>query len=392
MAFFKKKQNDMPEKFRNEQGIVLSKNYIMETDINKKGVHNNNVIAIGQSGVGKTRHFVIPNILQKNANYIINDRGGAIYEKTASNLEAAGYNVIKISLEEIPEYLYIFNNNTRVEDIEVFTQTLYKNSSKVDAFWGDIEKKLMSAITWCFLLQNRGTVWGFKKMLDMLNMFYEPIDETTTKLDVFINKIVEMNQNEAGAELAKLYEPFKRLHQSNKKGVADSLKSKLRPFATTNPPKTLDLSQEKTVIYVTYELEQPNVALLLSVLYLYIIKELYTIEHPFTEIIWENFNDIGYIDALTNRTIKAAHNNVSFLVTAESVNTVSSQYDKEYLYDIFDTIVFMGTYNQETTAFIQQIAQIITQRPWSIKDIQKLSPAQVLILMSRAGVYTDEKL
>lgn len=391
MGLFKKKQPTLPEKFRNKNGIVLSRNYTMETDNEKKGVHNNNILAIGQSGVGKTRSFIIPNILQKNANYIINDKNGEIYDQTASNLEAAGYTVIQISVDEIPDYLYIFDNNTKVEDVEAYIKTLYKNNGKIDAFWGDIEKKLLSAITWCFLLQNRGTAWGFKKMLDLLNMFYESVDEKTTKLDMFINQIIEMNQNEAGYELKSLYEPFSRVHVSNKKTIVDSLKSKLQPFFTTNPPKNIDFTKEKTAIYVTYDGSNPNTSLLLSIFYLYVIKSLCAIEAPFTEIIWEEFKDIGYIDALINRTMKATRNNIAFLITMESFSDISTQYEKDYLCDIFDTTLFMGSYSAEITEYMRKTAEFITQKPWSIKDIQKLTPSQVFILMNRAGAYTDEK-
>ena len=391
MGLFKRKPTGMPDKFKNENGIILSKNYAMETDTQKKGVHNNNVVVIGQSGVGKTRAFVIPNILQKNANYIINDKNGEIYDQTANELEAAGYNIVKVTIDEIPEYLYIFNETTKVEDVESYIKTIYKNSEKTDAYWGKLEQDLCSAIVWCFLLQNKNTAWGFKKMLDMLNMFYEQQDEKTTKLDIFMEKIAEMNPGEAGSELTKLYEPFKRLHSSNKKLVVDALKTKLTPFFTKKAPQTIDLTKDKTAVYVTYGENEPNTALLLSVFYLYITKTLYAKEAPFTEIILDQFNDIGEIDAMARRTTQALRNNVSIIVTTESLTALAPNYEQDYLIDSFDTIVFMGSYNTKTMEFIRQTAELFTQRYWDIKDIQKLTPNQVLILMSRTGVYADGK-
>ena len=391
MGLFKKKQPILPEKFRNQNGIVLSRNYTMETDNKKKGVHNNNILAIGQSGVGKTRSFIIPNILQKNANYIINDKNGEIYDQTASDLEAAGYTVIQIPVDEIPDYLYIFDNNTKVKDVEEYVNTIYKSNSCTDTYWLMMEKRLLSSITWCFLLQNRGTAWGFKKMLDLLNMFYEPVDEKNTKLDVFINQIIEMNDNEAGYELKRLYDPFLHIHTNNKKTIVDALKAKLQPLFTTNQPKNIDFAKEKTAIYVTYDGSNPNTPLLLSIFYLYVIKSLCAIEAPFTEIIWEEFQDIGHIDALTNRTIRATRNNIAFLVTMESFTDLNAQYPKDCLCDIFDTTVFMGTYSAEIMEYVRRTAELILQKPYSIKEIQQLTPAQVLIIMSRAGVFTDEK-
>lgn len=391
MGLFKKKQPTLPEKFRSKNGIVLSRNYTMETDKKKKGTYHNDVLMIGPSEADKVNGFVIPNILQKNASYIINDRGGKLHERTAEELKAANYDVIQITLQDIPDYLYIFNNTTRVEEVELYIKTINQNSPKTEKFWNDMEEKLLSAITWCFLLQNRGTAWGFKKMLDMVNMFYSPIDEKTTKLDVFIAQIAEMHPNEAGAELTKLYEPFKTLHQSNKKIVVDSLKEKLSPFATNNAPKTLDLSQEKTAIYVTYDADQENVALLLSVFYLSVIQQLYSIDNPFTEIIWDNFADIGIIERLDMRIIKALSNNVAFLVTADSLNSVTKQFIKDYVTEAFETIIFVGIHDPNTIEFIRVSAGYIVQKAWTTKDIQKLMDGKALILMQGAGVFADEK-
>ena len=77
--------------------MVLSQNYRLAM---AGGLYNNNVIVVGKSGSGKTRGVAIPNVLQENASYIINDRYGEIYDACSEVLKTDGYNVIKVDAQE----------------------------------------------------------------------------------------------------------------------------------------------------------------------------------------------------------------------------------------------------------------------------------------------------
>lgn len=77
--------------------MILSQNYSLAM---AGGLYNNNVVAIGKSGSGKTRGVAIPNVLQENASYIINDRYGEIYDACGEILKTDGYNVIKVDAQE----------------------------------------------------------------------------------------------------------------------------------------------------------------------------------------------------------------------------------------------------------------------------------------------------
>ncbi len=54
------------------EGQYYSLNYI-ETGL------NNNVLAVGASGAGKTRGYVIPNLLEAAGSYMISDPKGNLY-------------------------------------------------------------------------------------------------------------------------------------------------------------------------------------------------------------------------------------------------------------------------------------------------------------------------
>ena len=64
-------------------------------------VLNNNVLIMGGSGAGKTRGFVIPNILQAHSSYIVTDPKGEILEKTGYFLKnIKGYKIRVLNLDD----------------------------------------------------------------------------------------------------------------------------------------------------------------------------------------------------------------------------------------------------------------------------------------------------
>lgn len=81
----------------NKGEMVLSQNYRLAIE---GGLYNNNVIAVGKAGSGKTRGVMIPNVLQETGSYIINDQYGEIYDACGELLKADGYNVVEVDALE----------------------------------------------------------------------------------------------------------------------------------------------------------------------------------------------------------------------------------------------------------------------------------------------------
>ncbi len=71
---------------------LLSSKSSLQTDTWKTGL-NNNVLVLGCSGGGKTRHHVKPNLMQCNSSYIVLDCKGSLYREMAPFLRERGYAV-----------------------------------------------------------------------------------------------------------------------------------------------------------------------------------------------------------------------------------------------------------------------------------------------------------
>ncbi|MDO4502649.1 MAG: type IV secretory system conjugative DNA transfer family protein [Coriobacteriia bacterium] len=75
--------------------LILTANHANGTDSWETGL-NNNVLVLGCSGGGKTRHHLIPNLLQAQGSYIVLDSKGALFEQLADYLMYRGYVVDRL--------------------------------------------------------------------------------------------------------------------------------------------------------------------------------------------------------------------------------------------------------------------------------------------------------
>lgn len=78
---------------------ILAEGLTACNDTWKTGLNNNDII-IGPSGAGKTRGYVLPNILQCNESIIVSDSKNSLRKKTEGFLKREGYKVINIDFTD----------------------------------------------------------------------------------------------------------------------------------------------------------------------------------------------------------------------------------------------------------------------------------------------------
>lgn len=71
---------------------ILAKGVTASNDSWRTGL-NNNTLVIGPSGAGKTRGYVIPNILASEGSVVITDTKGELHGQLREQLEQKGFNV-----------------------------------------------------------------------------------------------------------------------------------------------------------------------------------------------------------------------------------------------------------------------------------------------------------
>lgn len=87
---------------------ILAQDHAISNDTWITGLNNNDLI-IGPSGAGKTRGYVIPNILQCNGSMVVADTKGTICPEVGPILAQEGYKVMEINLADCALSPYGYN-------------------------------------------------------------------------------------------------------------------------------------------------------------------------------------------------------------------------------------------------------------------------------------------
>ena len=79
---------------------ILASGRTLDTDTWTTRI-NNNMLVIGPSGAGKTRHVLKPNLMQMNASFIVLDTKGQLCREMGPLLRAHGYAVQNINFSNM---------------------------------------------------------------------------------------------------------------------------------------------------------------------------------------------------------------------------------------------------------------------------------------------------
>lgn len=82
------------------QATILGRGRELSHDTRSTGL-NNNVLVIGPSGAGKTRHVLKPNLLQMSSSYVVLDAKGTLCREVGPVLAKHGYDVQRIDFSSL---------------------------------------------------------------------------------------------------------------------------------------------------------------------------------------------------------------------------------------------------------------------------------------------------
>ena len=132
--------------------VILTQNVAMrfiDTVHDEQTERNNNFCVIGSPGTGKTRYYVLPNLMQMNANFFLTDPKGQTIYDVAPMYEKAGWEVKHFSTIDFASSLHFnpFVNIHDDTDILRFVECLIDNTTSDqdhsgDPFWPNTERLL----------------------------------------------------------------------------------------------------------------------------------------------------------------------------------------------------------------------------------------------------------
>ena len=93
---------ELNRQFAQKQSKILTRHVRLGLD-SRRHRRNLNVLVIGGSGAAKTRSYVLPNILEANANYVITDPKSEVLLATGGYLKSKGYEIRVLNLVNLSE-------------------------------------------------------------------------------------------------------------------------------------------------------------------------------------------------------------------------------------------------------------------------------------------------
>ena len=209
------------KKFMDENGEFVIRNIILTrfvciSFLTHKHRRNLNILVIGGSGAGKTRFFVIPNILNCNSSFIILDPKGEILRTTGGLLKKKGYviKVLDLLHMEKSDCFNPFWYIESVKDIQVLVTNFFasltpKNSQSQDPFWDAAASILLKAVMCLLWLEAPKEEQNFDTVMEVLRsaQVREEDESFQSPLDILFEKYREKDPDHIAV---KFYDDFKQ--------------------------------------------------------------------------------------------------------------------------------------------------------------------------------------
>lgn len=358
---------------------------------------NQNVMILGGSGAGKTRGYVMPNILQatpiQGHSYIITDPKGEILEKGGYYLEKiCGYKIRVLNLDEKKNsdgynpFIYIHPEREGYEErVLSLIETIILNTDGEkkgggsDPFWDKAERLFLQAI---FFFTVDAFYPEYRNMGTVMNLIGKlQIEEEQDNYDSDLDYFAEMIRNKFGDDYIG-YQQYKefRSKASGKtaKSIVISAVARLAPFRTKEVRRlfsydNMDLDrigEERYAIFVVTPPTDKSFNFIAGMLYTQLFQEL---QYCATQVhkhdgqrlpvpcrfIMDEFYNTCEIPQFVNILSYARSFGISITIILQSLEQIKAMYEKEWgvVVDNCNTILYLGSINHKDT--LEYMSQLL---------------------------------
>lgn len=244
--------------------IILSEHY--RAPFNQNMLIANNVLVLGTPGTGKTRNFVLPNIMSMDGSYIVVDACGEVLRATRAMLEENGYTVKVLNLSDakiLSNQYNPFEYFRGSDNIEKFVEHITMEPH-ADVFWKDTERSILTAAILCAKQYSGPECANFAMVREMLEKEiqsyrddYEEDDETFVSVGSKIEKYVKPFDRDA--DVVQKYNTFLQAPVNTRIAIIEKVLKCIEPFVDLCKGKTIDfwdtmelekIKERKTAIFV----------------------------------------------------------------------------------------------------------------------------------------------
>lgn len=360
-----------------DQNLLLTKNMMLSLNTFKHR-RNLNVLVIGGSGSGKSRAYVVPNILQKNANYVVLDPSGELEKMTRRTLEADGYKVLKLDLENMFESdrSNPFVNIEKEEDILSLikcyvTSTEDKGTTKGDQFWIHAEQMFLTACmlaVWKYAIPEEQ---NFTTIIEMHKAASESEDsDEISALDLLFK---EIRRKYPDCLSVASYDRFKQGAEKTLQNILITIGARIqtldlpgvRYLLSEDDLNIREWSEKKIALFICTPENDKSFNYIASMIYTQLFTLLYRMaktsdagrfERPIM-FFMDEFANVVLPDGFPEIIATARKYNIGISVIIQSLAQIKSLYEKtwEAIVGNCDTLLYLGGNEQASHKYVNQM-------------------------------------
>lgn len=276
-------------KYRDKNNnIILSQHISMGLD-GRRHKRNLNVIVVGGSGAGKTRGYVLPNIMECNCSYIIADPKGEILRKTGGLLEKEGYEICVLNLVDLEKsdcynpIAYLRSDHDALKLVtNLIKNTNEKGQKSSDPFWDKSEAAILQAFILYLLHEAPASEQNFSTVMYMIeNAAASEEDESyKSPVDLLFDDLERKNPEHIAL---KMYKVFKQAAGKTAKSILVSTAVRLAAFNLPEIARVTEkdemflntIGNRKKAVFAVISDNDTSLNFIVSMLYSQVFQELY---------------------------------------------------------------------------------------------------------------------
>jgi type IV secretion system protein VirD4 len=371
-----------------DNNVLLSAD--VKLSLNTYHTHRNlNSIILGVPGTGKTRGFLLPNLLQGNTSYVITDPKGEILRASGKFLSAMGYEIKVFNLIDMKNsgnynpFDYVYNNDGSIDynAVKKMVTVLMKNvagksdkSGGGDPYWDMQAEKVITAIAILLLEEGAKSQRNFAAVADKMRGFQTNPNEKDKEFKSELDKEFEALERHNPRSLGVMF--YKEFKQSSNKGLQSIISvanSKLQYFEFPDVRNltftdTLGLEtvgDKKTAMFILISSSDSSFNFLAAMMYTQMFDILFNRANfkyggalPIhVRFLLDEFANVGEIPAFEDLIATMRSMNISANVILQDLAQLKKMYKESWgtINACCDTLLFLGGTDVDTNERISKL-------------------------------------